>query len=76
MEQWGPSLWTYGSVFQGAAGERGGAPPCETMSDIEALQQSLIELANTTTDEALLAAACELLRGNADEIVWEALIKG
>jgi len=40
------------------------------MTDIQTLQQSLLELADDTTDELLLAMACEVLRGNADDIVW------
>ena len=40
------------------------------MAEIQSLQQSLIELANDTTDETLLAMACEVLRGHAGDIAW------
>ncbi|QNI89564.1 hypothetical protein [Synechococcus sp. ROS8604] len=40
------------------------------MTDIQSLQQSIAELANDTTDETLLAMACQVLRGEADQVVW------
>ena len=40
------------------------------MTEIQSLQQSLIDLANDTSDETLLAAACLVLRGEADQVLW------
>jgi len=37
------------------------------------LRNELQDLLDQSTDDDLLAAACQVLRGNADEIVWEAL---
>ena len=42
-----------------------------TADDIRALRQSLLQLVKDSTDELLLAQACMVLQGRADEVAWQ-----